>query len=493
MKKTPFFEGILQKISSGNSILGSGIFSKKVEALLRHQLNSFKIALRPDANAMVLRQSYAWSRGMLWTIIFVILAVVIWACVAEMDEVIHAVGKLQPRGSAQEVQSPVGGVISENLIREGQSVKVGDLLVRLDPKVAAAEARSLEDQLTSMKTEEAFYNQLFNRDAAPSVPVTLPADILDLAKNHASLLAEDRFLRAVIDASSDGANLNLDQKNLFTEEQKNRLEKYQHITGQLEQSRLLESNNKQILDAYTRLLASGAGSKVDFLAREAAWIEAVAKVKGLEVEQENTLTTFRKDVMMRLSDNTKQIAEIEANLTRARLGISQRISETTGRLEAAKEDLKYHDIKSPANGVVFQVVAGKPGTVVAAKDTILKIVPSEELIAKVDITNRDIGFIRNGLPCEVEVDTFPKREFGFIEGEIYYISSDVLPPTDVKDFYSFPAKISLKKQNLSVRGKDVALQSGMSVSANIKIRKRRVIMLFLDNILGPIDKMREVR
>ena len=197
--------------------------------------------------------------------------------------------------------------------------------------------------------------------------------------------------------------------------------------------------------------------------------------------------------MTRLSENTKRLAEIESNLTKIRLSNSQRIAETVGRWEAAKEQLNHHEIKSPASGIVFEVVAGKPGTVVGAKDSILKILPSEELIAKVDITNKDIGFIKMGLPCEVEVDTFPKREFGFVEGEVFYVSSDVIAPTEVKQFYSFPAKISLNKQNLSVRGKDVALQSGMAVSANIKIRKRRVIMLFLDNILGPIDKMKEVR
>jgi HlyD family secretion protein len=493
MNKTPFFKGILQKISSGKSFLGSGPAAKKAEKWIFNILSSCRVAFRPDANAMVLRQSYAWSRGMLWTIIIMIVAVLLWASLAEMDEVIHAVGKLQPRGSAQEVQSPVGGVILENLVKEGQAVQMGDVLVRLDPKVSTAEVKALEDQLASMKSEEAFYNQLFQRSGTPIAPVTLPSGILDLAKNHSSLIAEDRFLRAVIDSSSDGINLNFDQKNLFTEEQKDRLEKYENIRGQLEQSSLLEINNKKVLEAYTRLLESGAGSKVDFLAREAAWIESVARVKKLQSELENTLTTFRKDAMMRLSENTKRIAEIEANFTRARLGVSQQISETIGRLEAAKENLKYHEIKSPANGVVFQIVAGKKGTVLGAKDTILMVLPSEELIAKVDITNRDIGFIKTDLPCEVEVDTFPKREFGFVAGDLYYISSDVIPPTEQKQFYSFPAKISLHKQHLSVRGKEVALQSGMSVSANIKIRKRRVIMLFLDNILGPIDKMKEVR
>ena len=454
---------------------------------------SSMVALRPDANAMVLKQSYAWSRGMLWTIVLVTIATIIWSCFAEMDEVIHATGKLQPRGSVQEVQSRVSGVISEILVKEGQSVKLGDPLVYLDPKVANAEVRSLEDQLNSMKSEQAFYDQLYRRDGSAVAPVTLPPEIVDLAKNHAALIAEDGLLRAIIDSSSEGVKLNIDQKELFTEEQKDRVENYERIKSQLEQARLLESNSNQILIAYKKLYNSGSGSRVDFLARESAWFEAVAKVRELENQQSNILTTFRKDAMTRLGENTKRISEIDAGLSKARLANAQRISETLSRLEAAKEGLDYHVIKSPSQGIVFQIVSTKPGTFVGPKDIVLKIVPSEELIAKVDITNRDIGFISQGLPSEVEVDTFPKREFGFIKGEVYFVGSDALPPTETKGFYSFPAKISLEKQNLTIRGKDVTLQSGMSVSANIKIRKRRVINIFLDNLLGPIEKMKEVR
>ena len=450
------------------------------------------VALRPDANAMVLKQSYAWSRGMLWTIVLVTIATIIWACIAEMDEVIHATGKLQPRGSVQEVQSRVSGVISEILVKEGQSVKLGDPLVYLDPKVANAEVRSLEDQFNSMKSEQAFYDQLYRRDGSAVAPVTLPPEIVDLAKNHAALIAEDGLLRAIIDSSSEGVKLNIDQKELFTEEQKDRVENYERIKSQLEQARLLENNSNQILTAYKRLYHSGAGSRVDLLARESAWIEAVAKVRELENQQSNILTTFRKDAMNRLGENTKRISEIDAGLSKARLANTQRISETLSRLEAAKESLDYHVIKSPSQGIVFQP-STKPGTVVGPKDIVLKIVPSGDLIAKVDITNRDIGFINQGLPSEVEVDTFPKREFGFIKGEVYFVGSDALPPTETKGFYTFPAKISLEKQNLTIRGKDVILQSGMSVSANIKIRKRRVINIFLDNLLGPIEKMKEVR
>ena len=442
---------------------------------------------------MVFRQTHVWSRAIIWTIIGVFVAVVVWACLAPMDEVVHAKGKLEPRGSVREVQSPVSGVVLEVLAKEGQSVSAGEPLLRLDQKVAAAEVRALEQQVESMQAEQSFYDSLFRRADSPSAPETLPPEVADLAKNHASLVAEDKLLRAILDSSADSSSLDPDQSALFAAELRDYEENLRRVQQQLKQAREVESKNADILARFRKLAESGGSSELEVMAREVQYIQSVARVKDLQAQEENLLTVFRKEVRTRLGENTKRIAEVEANLTRSRLGNAQRLSETEGRLAAARESLAYHEIVSPSDGVVFEIVSSKPGAVVGAKDVVLKIVPSGELVAEVDITNRDIGFISVGMPCEVEVDTFPKREFGFIEGEVYLVGSDVLPPSDVKPFYSFPAKVSLARQALGVRNKEIPLQSGMAVSVNIKIRKRLVVNLFLDNLLGPVEKMREVR
>lgn len=465
----------------------------KPSALIPRLRASLGQALRPDANSMVFRQTHVWSRAIIWTIIGVFVAVVVWACLAPMDEVVHAKGKLEPRGSVRDVQSPVSGVVSEVLVKEGQSVSAGEPLLRLDPKVAAAEVRALEEQAESMRAEQSFYDSLFRRAGSPSAPETLPPEVADLAKNHASLVSEDKLLRAILDSSADSSSLDPDQSELFAAELRDYEENLKRVQEQLKQSREVESKNADILGRYKKLSESGGSSELEVMAREVQYIQSVARVKDLQAQEENLLTAFRKEVRTRLGENTKRIAELEANLTRSRLANAQRLSETEGRLAAARESLAYHDIASPSDGVVFEIVSSKPGAVVGAKDVVLKIVPSGELVAEVDITNRDIGFISVGMPCEVEVDTFPKREFGFIEGEVYLVGSDVLPPTEVKPFYSFPAKISLARQALGVRNKEIPLQSGMAVSVNIKVRKRLVVNLFLDSLLGPVEKMREVR
>ena len=498
------------------------------------RIPALRHVLKPDSDTMVLRQTHFWSRAILWTIIGTFVAAVLWACLAPIDEVVHATGKLEPRGSVRDVQSPVGGVVEETLVREGDTVHIGQLLVRLDSKVAAAEFKSLEERLAAMNAERAFYDSLFSESpAADAAPKSVPREIADLAKNRAALQAEIKLLRRLRDetgelhqaiqiseassitpgaadpvaaqlanmraliegdfAREQGLDADSDSLKYFANELTSLSEQYLRSRNQLEELRKIEVNRKQAFEAFTKLNKDGNLSRVDYLARQSDWVNSIAQVKNLEAQTQNIPTVFKTETNNRIQDNGKRIAEIDANLTKVRLENMQRISEAESRLAAARETLAYHEIKSPSEGVVFEMVATKPGTVVGAKDPVLRIVPSGELIAKVDITNRDIGFVTVGKPCEVEVDTFPKREFGFIEGEVYFVGSDVLPPNEVRKFYSFPAKISLAKQSLQVRDKNIALHSGMSVGVNIKIRKRHVINIFLDNLLGPVEKMREVR
>jgi hemolysin D len=487
-------------------------------------------ALRPEANNMVLRQSLIWSRAILWIIIGTFVAVVLWSFIAPLDEVIHATGKLEPRGSVRDLQSPVSGVIAETMVREGQEVAAGQLLVKLDPTIATAQLRSLEQRLSSMEAERSFYNGIFDGESAAAAPESVPVEIQDLAKNRAALLEENKLLRRLRDeigalhetikssgqtealsqtnpvmvklqelkslvpaVGNDGSEPSPDLQKLFTTEITNLSENYLRLKAQLEEARKISENRRLSFEAHSRLHKGGNLPKIDYLAHEASYFESIAKMKDLEDQAGNLPTAFRTEINNRIRENTNRINDIDSNLTKVRIDILERISQIESDLTAAREQLAYHEIKSPSDGVVFETLATKLGTVVAAKDAILRIIPSGELIAKVDIMNSDIGFVSVGMNAEVEVDTFPKREFGYIDGKIYFVGSDVLPPNDIKPFYSFPAKISLAKQSLQVRNKQIPLQSGMSVSVNLKVRKRVVANLFLDTLLGPVEGMRELR
>ncbi|MFM7578551.1 MAG: HlyD family secretion protein, partial [Microcystaceae cyanobacterium] len=134
--------------------------------------------------------------------------------------------------------------------------------------------------------------------------------------------------------------------------------------------------------------------------------------------------------------------------------------------------LKYQELKSPVAGTVFDLKAA-PGYVpqsaqAAQSDPLLKIVPDDYLVAEVNITNQDIGFVRKGMKADVRIDSFPYSEFGDIKGVVDSIGSDSLPPDENHRYYRFPLRIKLASQVLRTQDREIPLQSGMSVTANIK-------------------------
>jgi len=137
--------------------------------------------------------------------------------------------------------------------------------------------------------------------------------------------------------------------------------------------------------------------------------------------------------------------------------------------------------------------AHTPGFVANASQPILKIVLDDALTAKVFITNRDIGFVKEGMNVDVRIDSFPFSEFGDVKGKLVWIGGDALPLDQIHPFYRFPAKVQLERQSLLVNGRAVPLQSGMSVSANIKVRSRTVMSIFTDLFAKSVESLKTVR
>jgi HlyD family secretion protein len=97
------------------------------------------------------------------------------------------------------------------------------------------------------------------------------------------------------------------------------------------------------------------------------------------------------------------------------------------------------------------------------------------------------------MPVDVRIDSFPYSEFGDVKGKLIWIGSDALPPEQIRPFYSFPAKIQLERQSLVINDKKVPLQSGMSISTNIRVRDRTVMSIFTDLFVDKTESLKNVR
>jgi HlyD family secretion protein len=171
----------------------------------------------------------------------------------------------------------------------------------------------------------------------------------------------------------------------------------------------------------------------------------------------------------------------------------KKINEIDSQISETQSTLKYQKITSPVEGTIFELKAKTPGFVVNSSEPILKIVPKDNLIAKVYITNRDIGFVKEGQNVDVRIDSFPFQQYGDIKGELISIGSDALPPDQIYNFYRFPAKVRLDRQTVLIHNRQLPLQSGMSINANIKLRQRTVMSIFTDFFVQKAESLKFIR
>ena len=264
----------------------------------------------------------------------------------------------------------------------------------------------------------------------------------------------DRYRKLAQDGEEVVANSRLEIQN-----QQQQIRKYQQEIGQLDRE-------------YNRLIMATNQSR--------------EKLK-------NSVAGSSKDLLAKIASNDRQIAEIDGQLNKMIVEIDRKVADLTTQISQAKMNLKYQDIVAPVGGTIFELKAGTPGFVATSSEPVLKIVPNNNLNAKVFISNKDIGFVKPGMTVDVRIDSFPFSEFGDVKGKIISIGSDALPADQTHQYERFPAIIQLKTQNITIKGKPVTLQSGMSLSANVKTRDRTVMSIFTDLVYKQGDSLKTIR
>ncbi|MDM9383447.1 HlyD family efflux transporter periplasmic adaptor subunit [Chlorogloeopsis sp. ULAP01] len=479
-----------------------------------------------EQSEIVLRQSPFWSRAIMLSLIGIASFGITWANFAKMEQVIPATGQLKPEGTVKEIQAPVNGVVKAVYIKDGQSVKPGDLLLIFDTTANNAELLSLKKIRASLFKENQIYLRLMNStsDLADIIDLMqgkLPKEVEFLLKNRIALIAENELLRtefkkgnAIGLAVDEKQRLEVSQRESYSRTQAARLA-VEQIKKQLAQNQVKINQSEenlsienQILSKMKNLAEEGAIAQLQYLQQQQNVQEIKAQIAQLNEEQQrlkfnieqgqqevnNTIAVIEKNILDKIAENNKHIAQIDSQFTKILLDNEKKLAEINSKISQTQQNLKYQEVRAPVNGTVFDLQAKSPGFVVNTTQNLLKIVPNESYVAEVFITNKDIGFIREGMKVDVRIDSFPYSEFGDIKGTISWVGSDALPPDNIHSYYRFPVKVRLESQSLDIKGKTLSLQSGMSISTNIKVReKRTVISLFTELFTKQIETLKEVR
>lgn len=469
---------------------------------------------------VILEQPAIWSRVVMWLLVSMTTSAFIWASVAKIEQAVPATGKLEPQGSTKEIKAPTGGVVREIYVNDGQLVKKGQLLVTFDPTAPQADVRSLIQLKASLLRENQFYTT-----AAAGNNLDSSSDLAALTRLRAALVAENEFYKAQVNGLNPNKRIegefDANQQQLLASaraEYRSRvadadlqikeLEKQINQTQtQLGTAKKVAAINQGILDRLAPVAEEGGLSQVQYQRQQQEVLTRQSEVDRLESEQQrltiqmaqareqlqNTVALTAKDVLTKIADNQKKVAEIDTQLGRNKIENEKKIAEIDGQLSKANQSLQYQELRSPVDGIVFDLQAKSQGFVANSAEPILKIVPNENLVASVYLTNKDIGFVYPGMETDVKIDSFPESEFGSIKGKLVWVGSDALPPTQERPYYAFPAKIQLERQALTVNGKEVQLQSGMGVNSSIKVRKRTVLSMFMNMFDKKVKSLETVR
>ncbi|MEL7083732.1 MAG: HlyD family type I secretion periplasmic adaptor subunit [Cyanobacteria bacterium P01_A01_bin.3] len=414
---------------------------------------------------VVLRQDPVWSRWILRTIVGASAGAILWATFAKIEAAVPARGKLEPSGTVQEVQVPVPGVVSEIFIREGETVEAGDLMMRLDATVSTAQAESIQERRSLLQEERAVYQALIANRAEE---LSWSSEASDLYRSNS-----ERFR-----ADGEAARLQIDQLR----------QQLAQANVQLRNERANLELNETILGDIEPLFEEGGVSRLQYLRQQQEVQTNLSEIERI-TEQQNELNFAIAQASEQVTSTT---TEYQRNWNTRLREVDQQLIESESELTQVEQTQLYEEIRAPISGTIFDLQTPRVGAVVNNSEPVVRIVPGDTLVARVFITNRDIGFLRIGMPVDVRIDSYSYSEFGDIKGELVHIGSDALPPDPEtnRQFEAFPAEIQLDAQVLQVNEIDFPLQSGMSISANIRTRQRRVISIFTEQFQrGVVDPL----
>ena len=390
-----------------------------------------------------------------------------WLILAKVDVVVSAQGKVIPSGEIKILKPLESGVVSKIFVKESDRVKKGDILIQIDPTVTDASLSSKQDDLAVINSDIALLYALINE----------------------SNLSKDEINK-----------LNSSQLNLYNSQRQILASTYEGNKAKLNSAKLDIKANESEVNRLSLLLNKEEEAK----ARLQKVLDIIAKKEYEEVSKNIINLKEQKDIALyRLKESNKKLEEIIEENEKAIKTIKSSWIETSLGKEKEKRELsaqinailfsnKTQQIKSPVDGFVGKLLIHTEGGVVSPNDNLISIVPSDApLIIKANVLNKDIGFLKLGQEVAIKIDTFSFQKYGLLHGNIIEISKDAIE--DEKLGLIYEIKIKPNSLDIKVEGEIKRLEIGMSVIAEVKTGKRRVIELFIYPIIKYMDEGLSVR
>jgi len=414
-------------------------------------------------------------RTIMYSVLALFAILLAWALFGRLDVVASAEGRLVPQTYVKIVQPAEGGVVQDILVREGQSVQAGQVLMRMDASITEADAKTIRSDLDLAELQL----RRIDAEMAGQPLQAKPGDPSDLYMQVEGQYRAHRqsYLDAV---AQETAALQKVRHDLVAAEEV--LRKLQQVVPTYQKTAA----------AYEKLAADGF---VSALAVQEKQRDRIEKEQDLRA-QESTVAGLKATI----TASEKRLAQITSNyrsqLQNERVETETKLQRLRGEWAKIEHKTGLLELRAPQAGIIKDLATHTPGTVVSPGAILMTLVPHDEVLqAEVMVKNEDVGFVHVDQRVKVKLAAYPFQKYGMVQGTVVHVGPDAMDgsaPPQAKGaeqqvppgLLSYKALIRLDQQQLEADGDRLKFSPGMQVVAEIH-QGRRTVMEYL---LSPVQK-----
>jgi len=416
-------------------------------------------------------------RAMAYTVLSLFAIMLLWATFGRLDIIASADGHLVPQTYVKIVQPSEAGIVQEILVKEGETVKAGQILMRMDTQLARADESTIEAelalkslQLRRIDAELAGESMVQRKTDPPDLFRRIDAQYQDRHQSYVDSVARAQDALRKAQREYDAGEQILAKLREVTPLLKEQASAYESVgkEGYAPQVTVREKQRDYMEKAR------------DLTAQEATVESLAAAVAGADQDLNQTKSKYRSDLQNERVEADAQFRKLQQDRVK----------------QSHKSDLL--ELRAPQAGVVKELATHTAGTVVSPGTVLLSLVPDDEpLVAEVMVKNDDIGFVYPKQAVKIKLAAYPFQHYGMIDGKILSVSADAsdgdttsqastreLTRSDASPVRGYRALVALKDQSLFADGANLHLMAGMQVTAEIA-EGRRTVMQYL---LSPVRK-----
>ena len=414
-----------------------------------------------EADLAILEQTPVKAKFLLYGIASALFVLLVWACFAQVEEVTRGEGRVIPSKQVQVIQSLDGGIVSEILVTEGQTVVKDTPLIRIDETRAASSLRENQTQYLALLAKQSRLRAL-----AEGVAFNPPAEV----RKDAPETYDQEYALYVSSKDELQSTISIAREQVVQREKE--LLEVQFRKEVAEKN--YESATKE-LSATKPLLASGAVSEIDILKLE----RESTKAKG-DIDQARAQISR---IQASIGEARRKVTEVEQTY---KSKVRTELNDITARLNSISETsvgltdkVKQATLKSPVNGKVSRLFFNTVGGVIQPGKEVLEVVPTDDaLILETKIQIKDIAFISLLQPAVVKLTAYDYTIYGTLDAIVENVSADSI--IDEKGNAYYIVRVRTLRSNL---GKGLPIIPGMVAQVDIMTGKKSVLSYLLKPVL----------